>query len=132
MTQIRLNAGMFVLVALGAMPPFLWAQSTGAIQGNVTDAQSAVLPGTTVTVRNEATGIERSLVSDTVGDYLAPSLAPGRYRIEAHLPGFQDQTREADVDVARTVVVNFRLTIAGVGAVACGVGLIARSFGEDA
>jgi flagellin-like hook-associated protein FlgL len=114
MTQMRLIPGMFVLVALGAMPPSLWAQSTGAVQGNVTDAQSAVLPGTTVTVRNEATGIERSLVSDAAGDYLAPSLAPGRYRVEAHLQGFQDQTREVDVDVAGTVVVNFRLTIAGV------------------
>ena len=81
MTQARLNAGIFVFVALIAMAPPIVAQSTGRIQGNITDAQGAVLPGATLTVRNQATGIERSLVSDAAGDYLAPSLAPGRWSI---------------------------------------------------
>jgi hypothetical protein len=113
MSRARCNAGIVVLIGLIAMAPPLWAQSSGAIQGNITDAQGAVVPGATVIVRNLATGIERSLVSDAAGDYLAPSLAPGRYRIEAHLPGFQDQAREIDVDVARTVVVNIRLMVGG-------------------
>jgi hypothetical protein len=108
-----LNAGIVVLVALIATALPLWAQSTGTVQGNITDAQGGVLPGTTVTVRNQATGVERSLVSDAAGEYLAPSLPPGRYRVEAHLSGFQDQAREVDVDVARTVVVDLRMSIAG-------------------
>src|SRR5216683_7567229 len=117
MSRARFHAGivmLFMVFALIAMAPPLWAQSSGAIQGNITDAQGAVVPGATVIVRNQATGIERSLVSDAAGDYLAPSLAPGRYRIDAHLSGFQDQTRDVDVDVARTVVVNIRLTVGGV------------------
>src|ERR1700676_5429506 len=114
MPRARSCAPIVVLVALVAMAPPLWAQSSGAIQGNITDAQYATVPGATVVVRNQSTGIERSLVSDAAGDYLAPSLAPGRYRIEVHLSGFQDQAREVDVDVARTVVVNIRLTVSGV------------------
>src|SRR6202790_1582386 len=114
MPRARSCAPIVVLVALVAMAPPLWAQSSGAIQGNITDAQYATVPGATVVVRNQSTGIERSLVSDAAGDYLAPSLAPRRYRIEVHLSGFQDQAREVDVDVARTVVVNIRLTVSGV------------------
>src|SRR4030088_1405784 len=103
MSPAKVGAGIVVLIAAIAMAPPLSAQSSGAIQGNITDAQGAVVPGATVIVRNQSTGIERSLVSDAAGDYLAPSLEPGRYRIEAQLSGFQDQAREIDVDVARTV-----------------------------
>ncbi len=104
---------LFALV-LAAMARPASAQSTATLQGNVTDQQGAVIPGATVVVRHQATGVERSLVTDAAGEYLAASLAPGRYRIEAHLSGFQDQTREVDLDVARTVVVNLRLSLRGV------------------
>ena len=114
MSRARFGAGIVVLAALIVIAPPLWAQSSGAIQGNITDTQGGAVPGATVSVRNQATGIERSLVSDEAGDYLAPSLAPGRYLIEVHLSGFQDQAREIDVDVARTVVVNIRLAVSGV------------------
>src|ERR1700730_4797603 len=114
MPRARSCAPIVVLVALVAMAPPLWAQSSGAIQGNITDAQGATVPGATVVVRNQSTGIERSLVTDQAGDYLAPSLAPGRYHIDVHLSGFQDQAREVDVDGARTIVVNIRLAVGAV------------------
>jgi hypothetical protein len=114
MARAILNRKIVLIMALIAWALPAWAQSSGAVQGTITDAQGAVVPGVTVIVRNEATGVERSLVSDAAGEYLVPSLAPGRYRIEAHLSGFQDQAREVDVDVARTVVVNIRLMVEGV------------------
>ena len=58
------------------------AQSTATLQGNVTDQQGAVIPGATIVIRNQATGVDRSLVTDAAGEYQAASLAPGRYRIE--------------------------------------------------
>src|SRR6185295_11771312 len=100
-------------IALTMMALPALAQSTATLQGNVTDQQGAVLPGATVVVRNQATGVERSLVTDAAGEYLAPSLAPGRYRIEVHLTGFQDQAREVDLEVARTVVVSLRMSLGG-------------------
>jgi hypothetical protein len=108
---MKFVTGIIAFFVVIAMTTTARAQSTGTIQGNITDAQGSVVPGTTVTVRNVATGVERSLVSDSAGDYQAPSLAPGRYRVEARLSGFQDQLREVDVDVARIVVVNIRLTV---------------------
>jgi hypothetical protein len=100
---------LLVFVATAAI-----AQSTGTIQGTVTDAQGSVVPGVSVVIRAEATGVERSMVTDSSGEYLAASLPPGRYRIEARLQGFQDQTRDVELDVARTIVVSLRLSVAGV------------------
>ena len=85
MTRMKYGTGIVAFFAAIAMAAPASAQSTGAIQWNITDAQGSVVPGTTVTIRNVATGVERSVVSDAAGDYLAPSLAPGPYRIEARL-----------------------------------------------
>ena len=71
-----------VLIAIVAAAPAL-AQSTGTIQGTVTDAQGAVVPGAMIVIRNQATAVERSVISDADGGYLAPSLPPGPYVVQA-------------------------------------------------
>ena len=91
------------------------AQSTATVQGSITDSQGALIPGVSVAIRNTATGIERTAITDAAGQYVAASLPPGRYTVAAHLDGFQDQTREVDLGVAQIVVVSMRL---GVGALA--------------
>jgi carboxypeptidase family protein len=100
------------LIAFSTLPPF--AQSTSTVQGTINDSSGGVLPGVTVTLRNTATGVERTVTSDVAGEYLAAALPPGRYRIEATLSGFQAQAQEIDADVARTVLLNFRLGVGGV------------------
>ena len=65
------------------------AQSTATLSGTVTDAQGGVMPGAAVVVHDEATGAERSTVSDSSGEYRVPSLPPGEYRLEVRLSGFQ-------------------------------------------
>ena len=87
------------------------AQSTSTIQGTVTDTQGAVVPGVTVVVRNQATGLERTLQTDGAGQYQAAALPPGTYRIETHLQGFLDTAQEVELEVARTVITNFRLAV---------------------
>jgi hypothetical protein len=106
---------LFVLVvlAMGAAGP-AWAQSTGSLRGTISDAQGGATPGVTVVVRNTATGVERTVVSDASGLYEAASLQPGPYRVEAQLQGFQTQAREVEVGVAQTVVVDMKLGVAGV------------------
>jgi len=46
-----------------------------------------------VTLANESTGETRATVSGSAGVYVFPSLAPGTYRIDAELPGFQRTVR---------------------------------------
>jgi hypothetical protein len=60
----------------------------GRIEGFVRDAQGAVLPGVTMTLRNDDTGVTRTIVTEADGRYAFPALAPGRYSIQAQLPGF--------------------------------------------
>ena len=60
----------------------------GGLTGTVTDASGAVLPGTTVTVTNKATGASRSVITSGEGLYTVPDLDPGRYTVSVELSGF--------------------------------------------
>ncbi|HEX4169156.1 MAG TPA: TonB-dependent receptor [Bryobacteraceae bacterium] len=70
----------------------LWSQSTGGIQGTVTDSSGAPLANATVTVTNRATAQRQVIKSDNAGLYAAPSLQPGTYSVEATAPGLQTTT----------------------------------------
>jgi hypothetical protein len=99
-------------ILLAAVPAR--AQSTATLQGTITDAQGAVMPGVSVVIKNTATGIERPAVTDAGGQYVAASLAPGRYTVMAHLEGFKDQTTDVVLEVAQIAVVNIRLGLAAI------------------
>ena len=92
----------------------LYAQSTATIQGTVLDTQNAAIPGATVAVRNTATGLSRTLVTDASGNYVAASLPPGPYDVEVSLQGFQTQTRTVTLPVSQTMQVNMQLGVAAV------------------
>ena len=84
----------------------LWAQgSAGQIEGTVRDEQGGVLPGTTLTLRNEGTGITRTLTTEGDGRFIFPALAPGRYTLRAELSGFG--VHEVS-DVTITIGLNLR------------------------
>ena len=70
----------FVLLAIVALffAASAYAQrSTGSIRGVVKDATQAVLPGATVTVTNEETGLLRTTVTNTSGVYSVADLPVG-------------------------------------------------------
>ena len=64
-------------------------QGTTELRGRVIDAQGAVLPGVTVTVRNQETGMFRETVSGADGSFIASGLVPGTYQVSAELQGFK-------------------------------------------
>jgi hypothetical protein len=108
---VRLFALMAAII-LPAAP--LSAQSTATIQGTVIDTQSAAVPGATVVVRNTGTGVERTLVTDAKGSYVAASLPPGMYQVEISLAGFQTQTREVTLQVSQTRQLDVQVSVAAV------------------
>jgi hypothetical protein len=61
---------------------------SGLISGTVRDEQGAVLPGATVTLRNQESGVTRTVVTDVEGRYRFPALGPGRYTVRVELSGF--------------------------------------------
>ena len=64
-------------IATLALPSWTHAQSTARLRGTVTDEQGAAVPGANIVVRNQATGEERSSVSDKSGEYQIASLQVG-------------------------------------------------------
>jgi len=113
-TRSALDRLAFLAFALLLTSGTAWAQSTATLQGTITDSQSAVMPGVTVTIHNTATSLERTTMTDSAGQFVAASLQPGHYAITAHLEGFQDQKSELDLLPAQTSVLNFKLGVAAV------------------
>jgi hypothetical protein len=111
-SRLGLRSFPVLVLALLMTSGIARAQSTATVQGTVTDTQGAVMPGVTVTLQNTATGIERSVVTSSAGEFVAASLAPGHYALVAHLEGFSDQKLEVDAGPAQTVAANFRLGVA--------------------
>lgn len=104
-----------VLLVLAVMPlltaPTAAAQQQlGAIQGTVTDASGAVVPGATISVTHGDTGVTRTTVSNEAGVYRMPSVEPGRYRVAVELQGFRPAVQtDVIVSVGATRGVNFTL-----------------------
>jgi hypothetical protein len=107
----RLLAVSIAIALSLALPAMAFAQRTSAtVRGTVRDATGGLLPGVTVTVTNEDTGLVRSVVSNDAGIYSAPDLPVGRYKIEAELSGFKKAARTNVVlRVAEDFSVDFEL-----------------------
>ena len=65
----------------------------GTISGIVSDTSGASIPGATVVLRNQETGNQRRLVTDSAGAYAAPSIPVGRYTVTVTREGFAPQIR---------------------------------------
>ncbi len=85
----------FVMAALAALclftSPRAKAQNVyAAIHGTVTDASGAIVPGATVTVLNNSTGITTNATTDSKGYYILPQMAiGGPYTVSIDKTGFQ-------------------------------------------
>lgn len=72
-----------------SLPGGLRAQGLGTITGIVKDASGAVIPGASVTVTNQETGVTTRVSSLADGAYRTPQLKPGNYTVSAEHPGFK-------------------------------------------
>ena len=89
--------------------------TTGTISGTVTDPTGAVIPGSTITVRNVETGITRIISTDAAGRYTAQQLGLGGYEVTAGTAGFQTTVRAGiELTVGRQAVVDFTLRVGAV------------------
>jgi hypothetical protein len=73
----------------------------GSIVGTVIDQTQAPIPGASVTVKNQATGLTRTTLTDGSGNYALPQLPVGPYTVTAAKQGFQPVSQpDVNVDVA--------------------------------
>ncbi len=86
-------------------------QLTGSVEGTIRDTSGGVLPGTTVELKNVATGATLSQVTGSAGNYSFTSVKPGSYRVQASFKGFKAVSRPAEVDINKTVRIDFTLAV---------------------
>jgi hypothetical protein len=76
----------------------VWSQeSQGTILGRITDSSNLVVPGADVQITNVATTVTVQTVSNGAGNYSAPFLTPGTYRITVKKAGFKNVVRDGVV-----------------------------------
>jgi len=98
-----------VLLA-GLIPATAIAQTAAAVGGVVRDSSGGAIPGATVRVIDEATGAAQEAVSDAEGRYQVTDLAPGEYRVEAALDGFEPAVARGTVDGRQAAKIDMTLT----------------------
>ncbi len=105
--SVKIIPAACLLGLLISMPPALLAQSdTAQISGFVKDATGAVVPGATVVISNESTGIERRVQTNDSGYYIVTSVPAGTYTVSVEAPGFKiaQRTRNRiDSNIAATI-----------------------------
>src|SRR5215468_10046501 len=89
----RCIVSVAVLVALVISAGTALAQNA-QITGTLKDQSNAVLPGVTVTAKNEATGLTRTATTDANGQYRLAALTPGVYDVTTDLSGFTAESRK--------------------------------------
>ena len=87
------------------------AQSgAGSIQGTVTDATSAVIPGASIHVVNQATGVAVDTKSNSVGFYQVPGLFTGTYVVTITTPKMKTYVQRIELLVAQNATINATMT----------------------
>jgi hypothetical protein len=94
-----------------ALSPSVFSQTTmGRILGSVNDQSGAAVAGATVVITDVQRGTTRTVATDASGDYAAPELQPGVYKVRAEAKGFKAVERvNIVVEVAQDLRVDISL-----------------------
>ncbi|HEX2457927.1 MAG TPA: carboxypeptidase-like regulatory domain-containing protein, partial [Vicinamibacterales bacterium] len=110
----RCIVSVAVLVALVVGAGTALAQNA-QITGTLKDQSSGVLPGVTVTAKNQASGLTRVAVTEANGQYRLAALTPGVYDLTTELSGFSSESRKDIVLVIDQVaIIDFTLKPAAI------------------
>ncbi|MCS6874450.1 MAG: TonB-dependent receptor [Pyrinomonadaceae bacterium] len=110
-----MKSRFFLIIALLFSVQAVLAQALGSLSGVVKDPNDALIQGATVTVRNVATNLTRTVVTDEEGRWTIPSLPVGIYSITYEKEGFKKavvENIEVEAVVPRKVEVRLEVGIA--------------------
>lgn len=83
-----LTLAMFALISVSIS--FAQSQANAAdLSGKVVDPNGAAVPGATVVAKNAATGLSRTVTTDSEGEYQIIALPPGNYEVTADAKTFK-------------------------------------------
>ena len=104
------------LIALTCVAAFgQRSAATATIQGSVSDASGAAVPGAHITARNVDSGTSRTTDTDAAGQFTIPGVRIGNWTLSVEQAGFSTvQTEPFLVSVGQVVARQVKLTPAGV------------------
>src|SRR5438874_6724927 len=109
--RIRI-VGLGIPLLLALALPALAQQGTAELGGRVVDETAAALPGVAIVITNEESGVYREIVTGADGNYFAPQLIPGRYKISAKLASFKTFERGGLIAaVGKTLTINITMAV---------------------
>lgn len=110
--QIAISFGIIASATVPSTSMLAQAVSVngGSIQGSITDASGAVVPGATVVIRNPETGFSKTAKTDSAGFYSIGPLNPGGYSVTTSAAGFQALDVQTVVRTGTVTSGNFKLT----------------------
>src|SRR6476660_3331206 len=109
--SMRMRVLLSLFLAAFCMAPRGWPQTTmGGVSGTVRDQTGAVIPNVAIGLTNTATNAVVNTVTNEVGFYIFPSVAPGTYTLSAQSPGMQKFEGTFTVRVADRVVIDPSMT----------------------
>ncbi len=85
--------------------------NTGSLSGLVTDVSGAVVPGATLTMKDEATGYSRVVKTATDGAYAFPDLPIGQYALTVEAGGFTTEKQTQTISVGFRSRADFHLRV---------------------
>lgn len=94
---IRILSLVFALAILAVAPLCFAQQLTATLSGDVFDASEGLVPNATVTLRNQASGDLRTVVSNGSGHFTLTALPPGTYDVTVTATGFKKWTTKGVV-----------------------------------
>ncbi len=104
---VRTLACIFLLACTGFTQTF-----RGQINGTAEDASGAAIAEAVVEATHTGTGIKRSTLTGSSGEFSLPDLPLGPYSVTVTKSGFQLQRSQVEVVVTRVSAINFRLSVA--------------------
>jgi len=106
---------LLIVVSLLLFAAPALAQQQVSVGGKILDPDGLALPGATVTVTEQNTGINRTVVTEATGGFSVPNLGPGVYTVLVEMDGFAGLKR-TDLTLASgtQLTLDLRLQLAGV------------------
>jgi hypothetical protein len=101
-----------LFVAFASVSAIAQTSGAGLINGTVTDAAQAAIPGASVTVANTDNGVIHAYTTNSTGLYTAPFLLPGHYKVDATAANFNKvQASNITLQVGQTLTIDLALKV---------------------
>ena len=113
--SLSLKSVVLFAILLAGLP--VLAALTGDLQGTIFDVKGLAVSGVTVTIKNAATGVTRTLTTNDAGEFSSQQLDVGAYDIRIEKQGFRVLETKAVIRSGEVTRLNLSLEVGSVSEV---------------